>query len=45
MIKETMPVSSDDTIILFCGPPSFKKDMAKHLTKFGHLKNIGFFRV
>jgi hypothetical protein len=42
MLKETMPAPADDTVIIYCGPPLFKKEMAKNLTKLGHVAKKGF---
>ena len=44
-LKETMPPPNGDTVIIFCGPPKFKKDMGKFLTALGHEKNKGYFEL
>jgi cytochrome-b5 reductase len=42
MLKSTMPEISDDTIILFCGPPIFEDMMIKHLKEMGYANDMMF---
>lgn len=35
LIKSQLPAPSEDTIILYCGPPPFEEMMKKHLTDLG----------
>ena len=42
MLKKNMPAPSDETIILYCGPPPFKEMMKKHLAELGYTENMIF---
>lgn len=42
MIKEKLPAPSNDTIILYCGPPPFEDMMKKHLTTLGYGDDMVF---
>jgi len=42
MLKKHMPAPSEDTIILYCGPPPFEDMMKKHLNEIGYSDNMVF---
>lgn len=42
MLKSTMPEASEDTVILFCGPPIFEDMMIKHLKDMGYADSMMF---
>lgn len=37
-----MPAPSEDTIILYCGPPAFEDMMKKHLEELGYGNDMQF---
>ena len=42
MIKEHLPAPSNDTIILYCGPPIFTDLMEKHMEEMGYTADMMF---
>ncbi|TNV76881.1 hypothetical protein FGO68_gene11560 [Halteria grandinella] len=42
LIKSQLPAPSDDTIILYCGPPPFEEMMKKHLAGLGYNDDMVF---
>lgn len=42
MLKAHMPAPSEDTIILYCGPPMFEDMMKKHLEELGYGSDMQF---
>jgi len=42
MLKEYMPAPSEDTLILFCGPPPFEAMMKKHMGEMGYTEDMWF---
>jgi cytochrome-b5 reductase len=42
LIKQQLPAPSEETIILYCGPPPFEDMMKKHLTSLGYTDNMVF---
>lgn len=42
MIQQNLPKPSEDTIILYCGPPPFEDMMKKHLSELGYTDDMVF---
>ena len=42
MLAEKMPAPSEETLILYCGPPPFEKMMKQHLTELGYNDKMQF---
>lgn len=42
MVENTLPQPSEETLILYCGPPLFEKLVKTHLTDLGYSESMMF---